>query len=627
LTYSTTATANLGLPAVLAIHAAQRPDEAAVICGRNILDYATLSLRANELARHLRALGIGPESRVGVYLPRSEQRVIALLSILIVGGTYVPLDPAQPTVRSEFMLRETQPAVLITAAALPAIDAAGARVLHLDAAFEGTLALRVTTFAAPPTEAVAYIIFTSGSTGSPKGVAVAYGTLLQHCATIADHFGLAPGDRVLQFASPGFDVHLEQTLPTLFAGATVMVADDLWSPAELSRKIGELALTVINLPPVYLQELLRERETAAAASERETYLRLVIAGGEALPASVATAWQRTCSSVLLNAYGPTEATITATTFALASGDAQTGGGTATVPIGLPLPGRSAYVVGRDGRPVLRGEVGELHLGGHLARGYVGRASYTAERFVPDSFGGAEGARLYRTGDLVRVREDYVLEFIGRTDDQIKIRGVRIEPAEVEAVLLSERGIRQAVVLAREDEQGKRRLIAYLVADQDIDKAALRRAVATRLPEPMVPQSLVQLDNLPLTLNGKIDRGALPSPWQQAAQAITPLHATRTPGDETMLDGARSVEAAIATIWAEVLGIGQIAPSANFFELGGHSLLVIQVVARVRQRLGVEISLRAIFDHPTVEGLSKVLAEGVSATVVTYDGAAHRTGQE
>ena len=429
------------------------PEAVAVVCGEERLSYRELDRRAEALARRLRALGVGPEVPVALCVERSAGLVIGMLGILEAGGVYVPLEPEDSAARLGFVLADSGAAVLVTQAALgaslPAADIP--RVLLED--LEEDLP-------APPRRAalpdnLAYVIYTSGSTGRPKGVAVTHAALAGHALVCARVHGIGAGDRVLQFNSASFDPAIEQICSALISGATLVVrGPDLWVPEELTARIAELELSVVDLPTAYWARWAAAEHRAGVPPR----LRRVIAGGEKMRAGSVGQWHRSplAGVPLINAYGPTEAVISATLHEVESDD-ETGG----VPIGWPLPGRAARVLGRRGSRQPAGVPGELTLGGPLARGYLGRPELTAERFVPDPFGEA-GARLYRTGDLVRRRPDGELEFLGRVDDQVKVRGFRVEPGEIEAALRAHPEVAAAVVVARTEGSGEKQLVAYCV---------------------------------------------------------------------------------------------------------------------------------------------------------------------
>ncbi|WP_370026064.1 amino acid adenylation domain-containing protein [Planotetraspora sp. GP83] len=552
--------------------------------GENVeVTYAELAERADRLARALRARGVGPGSLVGVCLERGPEAVTTLLAVWRAGAAYLPLDPAYPPARLAYMLSDSGAGLVVTRqrllGRLPDVPALCLENPRLENLCPGG----PVSAGEPAPGDLAYVIYTSGSTGLPKAVAVGHGALASRVAWMRDHYGLRPGDRVLQFASLSFDTHAEEIYPCLAAGATlVMTGEPL--PDFLSGPYGR-ALTVLDLPTSYWHELV------AAPVAWPSSLRLMIIGAEHADPAAVTRWHEIAREGvrLVNTYGPTETTIVATAAELTGTR-----GPRRPPIGRPLPGTTAHVLDRWLNPVPLGVPGELYLGGAgLARGYLGRPGLTAERFVPGPFG-PPGARLYRTGDRVRRRRDGQLEFLGRLDDQVKVRGYRIEPGEIEARITAHPGVRQARVVVREDSPGL--LVAYVAADADT-VSGLRAHLAERLPEHMIPAAFVPLDRLPLTPGGKLDLAALPAPEWRSASFVAP----RTEAEEL-----------IAAVWAEVLGLDRVGALDDFFDLGGHSLLATRVIARIGQNVQLDVPLRTAFTHRTVERLAAAVEELVMA---------------
>jgi amino acid adenylation domain-containing protein len=571
------------------------PDAIAVVSEAEQVTYRELNRRANRLAHHLRTLGVGPEVLVAVCLERSLATLVGLLGILKAGGAYLPLDPAHPRKRLAFMLKDAQVRVLLTRDGLAAEFAGqGAEVICLDSGWE-TIARASAENPGNLTglENLAYVIYTSGSTGQPKGVLVSHDAIAGHCRNVQHAYALSSHDGVLQFASLSFDVSLEEILPTLLCGARLVVmGTNVWHPAELQRKIAEFGLTVLNLPIAYWQELAREWAGVPDLAAN-IQPRLFIVGSDTMSPAALDLWRQTSmrSVRLINGYGPTETTITATVFEIAENTTYQ-----RVPIGRPLANRTIAILDRHGNLVPIGVRGYLHIGGaSLARGYLNRPELTAEKFIPDPFSAVPGARMYNTGDLARYRPDGAIEFLGRADDQVKIRGFRIELGEIEAVLGQHPAVRNAVVLAREDAPGEKRLVAYAVADCTVD--ALRRFVKTKLPESMVPAVVVLLDALPMLPNGKVDRRALPAPDRSRPELEKAFVAPRD-----------DLELQLAHIWEEVLGVRPVGVRDNFFELGGHSLLAVRLFALIEQRLGRKLPLTAVFQGATVEQLAAVLRQ-------------------
>ncbi|MBV9774031.1 MAG: amino acid adenylation domain-containing protein, partial [Gemmatimonadetes bacterium] len=580
---------------LFAMQAARTPDAPAVVHDGAVLPYAELERRSARLADRLRARGVGPESVVAVCTGRGPAMAVAILGALRAGAAYLPLDPAYPDERLAWMLRDAGARVLLTEAALAgrfAGSGIGTVALDADPGAEEDAAAEHPV----PAEALAYVIYTSGSTGRPKGVMVEHRAAVAFALDMAARLELGPGDRVLQFASPGFDVVVEELFPAWLSGAAVVFSSgELFEPRELLRVVEREEVTGFELPTAYWHEWVHELvRSRARLPER---VRFVLVGGERVLPERLAEWAR-LRRPLVHVFGLTETACTTTTLRLEAGD--DGRRWANLPIGKPVANARVYVLDAALQPVPVGVPGELFIGGAgVGRGYLGRPELTAERFVPDPFArGAAGARLYRTGDRTRWLADGNLEFLGRIDHQVKIRGFRIETGEVEAVLAEHPGVREAFVMAREDAPGGARLVAYLTAEGAADPAPgeLRAHLAERLPEYMVPSAFVTLDALPLTSNGKVDRRALPAP---DAAPLTEYVAPRTPTEERL-----------AEIWAEVLGVERVGVHDHFFELGGHSLMATRVVARVREAPGVELPLRVVFEHPTLAGM----AEWIDATL-------------
>ncbi|NOT58294.1 MAG: amino acid adenylation domain-containing protein, partial [Deltaproteobacteria bacterium] len=585
----------------------QTPDATAVVCEGESLTYRELNRRTNQLAHHLRALGVGPEVPVGICLERSVEMVIGLLGILKAGGVYVPLDPAYPRERLAFMLDDAQAPVLLTqerlVAGLPEHEVRV--VVCLDSDW-GVISQESeqNPITSTTAENLAYVIYTSGSTGQPKGVLVAHGALAQHCRDVQAHYALDARDGVLQFAALSFDVSLEEILPTLIVGARlVMQGTTVWHPAEFHEKISEFGLTVLNLPTAYWQELARAwANTPELVPNNQP--RLVIVGGDSMSPDSLKLWQQTPMKAvrLLNAYGPTEATITATARELTP---HLGEHPAfhRIPIGRPLANRVVYILDPSGTPVSVGVAGELYIGGTgLARGYLNRPEVTAEKFLPNPFSTAPGARLYKTGDLARYLPDGNIEFLGRVDHQVKIRGFRIELGEIEAVLGHHPAVREAMVVAAEDTPGEKRLVAYVVAQQEPAPTVseLRRFLREQLPEYMVPAVFVPLKALPLMSNGKRDRRALPE-----------ANRARPEMEKAFVAPRDTLELQLTHIWEDVLGVRPIGVRDNFFELGGHSLLAVRLFSVIENKLGKRLPLATVFQGATVEHLAAILRQQAS----------------
>jgi amino acid adenylation domain-containing protein len=570
------------LPTLFEAQAARTPDAVAVISEDAVLTYAELNTRANRLARVLAARGAGPDSAVAVVMNRSAELVVALLGVLKAGAAYLPIDPGYPAGRIAFMLAEARPAVLLTASdSRPDVPVeAPTSVLLLDhPSTEAELAGQDQADPRVPVlpDHPAYVIYTSGSTGRPKGVTVPHRGVVNLLAAMRRRFPMDTRDRMLVVTTVAFDMHVPEYHLPLLSGAGIVLASRaaVQDPAALADLIERTGVSVVQATPALWQALLSQHASSVAG------LRMLV-GADVLPPALATRMGGLGSEVT-NLYGPTEASVWCT-----SAVARPAG--ATVPIGRPLDNVRVYVLDERLSPVPAGVAGELYVAGAgLARGYLGRPALTGERFVACPFG-TGGDRMYRTGDVVRWNHDGELEFALRADDQVKVRGFRIEPGEIEVVLTGHPLVDQAVVVVREETPGDRRLVAYVVptAEPDDDlPAVLRSFAAESLPEYMVPSVVVPLAGLPLTANGKVDRAALPAPDYAAASG----------GQEP----ATLHEEILCTAFAEVLGLPAVGVEDNFFELGGHSLLVVALVERLRER-GIQIAVRAFLEAPTVAGV-------------------------
>jgi amino acid adenylation domain-containing protein len=574
------------------------PDSTAVVFEDQQLTYRELNSRANHLAHYLIKQGVGPEVLVGLCVERSLEMIIGVLGILKAGGAYVPLDPSCPRERLRLMLEDTDIAVLLTqkrlCAGLPLLKA---KLVCLDSDWNEIARESVSnlTNTASLNNAV-YVIYTSGSTGKPKGVVIQHGSLANFTGAAISQYGIGPSDRILQFASINFDASAEEIYPCLACGATLMLRTDemLSSVIDFLKKCEEWELTVLSLPTAYWNELTRALDTDNLRIPR--LIRLVIIGGEKASPERLTQWHQHVGTRLrlLNTYGPTEATVVTTLCDLTyldSGDKPA----KAVPIGRPMPNVQIYILDPSLQPVPIRTSGELHIGGKgLARGYLKRPELTAEKFIPDPFSEEPGARLYRTGDLARYLPDGTIEFMGRTDSQVKVRGYRIELGEIETVLRQYPAIRDSAIIVREDQPGNKQLVAYVVPNENsaVRNHDLRNFLKQQLPDYMVPSAFVVLDSLPLTPSGKVDRRALPAPDSARPGEEDSYVAPRTP-----------IEEVLAGIWCEVLEINQVGVHDNFFELGGHSLLATQVISRMRNAFEVQIPLRSLFEHSTIAGLA------------------------
>ncbi|WP_248959191.1 non-ribosomal peptide synthetase [Sphaerisporangium perillae] len=535
-------------PELFEEQARRTPESPALSFGDDRLSYAELNARANRLAHLLIARGAGPERIVALKLPRSAELVVAVLAVMKAGAAYLPVDPDYPAERIAGMLEDAAPALVLST---PLPDSA-AQPCHDPVDAERIAPLEPSS--------PAYVIYTSGSTGRPKGVVVTHRGFAALRENQARAYPAGPGDRVLQYVSPSFDVSVAELCLGLLTGACLAGPGDGLTGEELAARLRSERVSHAFLPPAVL----------AGLPPDVPALRTVITGGETLSAEARATWSR--GRRLINEYGPSEVTVAATVSAPLSGPEHP-------PIGRPVPGARVYVLDSGLRPVAPGVVGELYVAGAgLARGYLGRPSLTAERFVADPF---NGGRMYRTGDAVRWRADGQLEFVGRVDDQVKVRGFRVELGEIEAVLTRHPQVDQAAVIVREDRPGDRRIVAYVVTAEL--PVGLREFLADLLPGHMVPSAFVRLDALPLSPNGKVDRRTLPAPVYGSG----PGRAPRGPREEV-----------VCGLFAEVLGVAEVGVEDNFFELGGHSLLATQLVSRIRSVLGADLRVSDVFEGPT-----------------------------
>ncbi|MES1244335.1 MAG: amino acid adenylation domain-containing protein, partial [Acidobacteriota bacterium] len=559
------------------------------------LTYGELDRRANQLAHRLRALGVGPETRVAVAVERSPELIVALLGILKAGGCYVPLDPAYPADRLAFMLRDCQAPVLLTqphlADTLPETQAAP---LLLDPEWQELAGERTD---APETdllpENLAYMIYTSGSTGRPKGTMIRHDSFASYTEVASRAYGVGPEDRVLQFCSISFDISLEEIVPCLALGGELVMRNDamLESVATFLDVCRERSITMMSLPTAYWHDITARLDEIALPPS----LRLVIIAGErALPERL-VAWRRHAPERprLINTFGLTESTIISTVCDLTVAKLE---GMREVPIGRAMPDSTIYLLDRNFEPVPAGVPGEVFLGGRLlARGYFGRPDLTADRFQPHPHPSAPGERVYRTGDLARALWDGEMEFLGRGDHQVKLRGYRIELGEIETAMLRLPQVDAAVVLAQDEPK---RLVSWVVPAPGLTltSAELRAALREALPDYMLPAAFVFLEALPLTPNGKVDRAALPKPEASGAEVAESYVAPRDEAEQT-----------IARVWKEVLGLDRVGIYDNFFDLGGHSLLLIQVHERLKRELGADLPMVELFKHSTVDALARRLS--------------------
>ncbi|HEU0012159.1 MAG TPA: amino acid adenylation domain-containing protein, partial [Longimicrobium sp.] len=588
------------LHGLFAAQAARSPDAAAVTFEGRTLTYRELDEQANRLARHLRGLGAGPDVLVGLCVERSPETVVAILGILEAGAAYLPLDPAYPDDRLAYMLEDSGARIVVTTSALAErIAGDGLALVRLDADAERIASERAAAAdgGAGP-ESLAYVIYTSGSTGRPKGVQVTHANVVRLFRATDEWFGFGPDDVWTLFHSYAFDFSVWEIWGALLYGGRLVIVPfhTSRSPDAFLELLERERVTVLNQTPSAFRQLIRADQEAPV--RRDLSLRAVVFGGEALDPASLRAWVERRGDArprLVNMYGITETTVHVTYRVVREDDVRAGSAS---PIGIPIPDLSLHLLDAHGQLVPLGVAGEIHVGGGgVARGYLHRPELTAQRFVPDPF--APEGRLYRSGDLARRLADGSLEFLGRADDQVKIRGFRIELGEIESVLLEHPSVREAVVLARGAGE-ERRLVAWVVPAGGVDAAGLRAHLLGRLPEYMVPSAFVPMDALPLTRNGKVDRRALPEPDAgdvAGAEYVAPRTGT---------------ERRLAAVWGELLGVERVGAQDGFFDLGGHSLLATRVVSRLREELGVEVPVRAVFEHPVLGALAaevdRLLAE-------------------
>ncbi|MBK7896372.1 MAG: amino acid adenylation domain-containing protein [Anaerolineaceae bacterium] len=606
---------------LIAQQAAQTPEATAVLSQNQTLTYGELVSRANQLAHYLQTLGVGPDTIVGISVGRVPDLIVGLLGILTAGGAYLPLDPEYPQDRLAYMLEDAQTPVLLTTAALAnKLPQTQAKLIKLDSDWP-TIAQQPTI--APASQVtpdnLAYIIYTSGSTGKPKGVLLPHRAMMNHNWYIGKQlFKLQPADRALQFSTINFDVAVEEIFPTLLCGSTLVLSPtNVLTAAEMVTLLNQYQVTILNLPTAYWQLLVREMVEHSLPVPAS--LRLAAFGGEAIMAPAITAWHELDKNgrvTLINGYGPTETTVTATDYHIQPQD----GTASNIPIGKPIANTRTYVLNAQHQPVPIGVPGELYIGGRgVARGYLRQPERTAQAFLPDPFANAPNARMYKTGDLVRWLPDGNIEFIGRTDHQVKLRGFRIELGEIETALLQLPEIQEALVLLWADEAANKHLVAYYLARETAVPhiADLKARLQTTLPEYMVPTIYMQLAEWPLTPNGKIDRKALPAP--DPANVTATQQAYAPPNDP--------IENQLVDIWESVLQVKPIGIYDNYFDLGGHSLQTIVLFARIERAFAVEIPLATIIQAPTIAQLAQIIRETGEETTWSSLVPISPTGQE
>ncbi|MER6071757.1 amino acid adenylation domain-containing protein [Streptomyces sp. NPDC001817] len=584
--------------------AARAPERTALVHGDRSLSYAALRERSDAVCAHLRRHGVGAGDTVVVRMDRCLEWPAALLGVLKAGAAYVPVDPGTPPERLGHVLRDAQPVLVLGSRA----DGAPTDPVVPFAAVEdavGTGADLPTGERAVHPAATAYVLYTSGTTGRPKGVCVSHANLVHTVEAVGERYGLGPEDRVLQFASLTFDVAAEELFTSLLRGAAVVLlpAGPVPGIDELTSLARRERLSVLNLPGSYWHEWVSAMDRNPPAECHA--LRLVVVGSERVDAAKLAQWQATAPARirLLNAYGPTETTITATVHEASASVSRGRAPGGTVPIGRPLPGVRAYVLDATLRPVPQGVPGDLYIAGPgVSLGYLGDPGRTAGSFLPDPWG-RPGERMYATRDRARRGPDGELEFLGRTDDQVKLRGFRIEPGEIEAALAAHPNVRDAAAVLREDTPGQPTLVGYVALASATSQEELRAHLERLLPGYMVPTAIVTLDRLPRNERGKTDRRALPPPAR-------PQRSTTSP-DAPMGD----LERVVASIWREVLAAEHVGVDDNFFEMGGHSLLVVRVQSRLTETLGRPVPVVDLFRYPTVRSLARHLCAGDGPTAV------------
>ena len=576
------------------------PDSLAIVQEERTLTYGELNERANQLAHYLQKKGVGPDAVVGICLKRSPELMIALLGVLKAGGACLPLDPEYPRERLAYMLKDSQAAVLLTQSGVVPELASVSHTVLLEPGleiFQGQERENPRAGAIP--DNLAYVIYTSGSTGQPRGVLLTHRGLVNHHVAAVQLYGLQQRDRVLQFSSISFDIAIEEIWPTWVAGATLALRTERipMGGSEFLRWIGQRQITVLDLPTAYWHEVVRELVESQQNLPKD--LRLVIVGGEKASAAAFRAWLKSGGERVrwVNTYGPTEASVIATAYEPDPSKPVP----ENLPIGRPIANTEIYILDSNLQPTPIGTPGELHIGGPgLARGYLNRPELTEAKFVTNPFSAASGARLYKTGDTARYLPEGNIEFVGRMDFQVKIRGYRVELGEIEAVLENCAGVRECVVIARE-ENDEKRLIGYVVPalEQRPTAAELRSSLKTELPEYMIPSDFVFLKALPLTPNGKVDRRELSARTIMAAP-------------ENYVGPRDAVESQMVKIWEQVFGRRPIGVRDNFFELGGHSLLAVRLMGKVQKTFSKELLLTSLVQAPTLEQFANLVRTEVSS---------------
>jgi amino acid adenylation domain-containing protein len=571
------------------------PEAAALIFEDSELSYHDLNQRANQLAHRLLEMGVVADSIVGVCVERSFEMFIGLFGVLKAGGAYLPMDPAYPKERLSYMLEDSQTSILLTQSHLVCgLPAFQGRIICLDKTGSETKQQPVTNpNGRCDPKHLAYVIYTSGSTGTPKGVMIEHQALVNFTAGVTKQYGITGNDRILQFSSFSFDASVEEIFPALTTGASLVLRSETFLQTSKSfwQQCGYFRLTVLDLPTAFWHELVRD--LGETAGQLPDSIRLVVIGGESVRAEAVNQWMEWAPPTirLINGYGPTETTVVATTYEFAAKHQFE-----QVPIGRPLPNTLVYLLDPAGSPVPIGLPGELTIAGTgLARGYLNQPDLTAETFLPDPFAKHPGGRLYKTGDLAKYLPDGNIVFLGRMDHQVKIRGFRIEPGEIESVLATHPAVESCAVVARENSHGEKFLVAYVVTlPNSTPSPDFKIHLAESLPDYMIPAAFVEVIELPLSPNGKLDIQALPIP-APSEEAATAFEAPRGP-----------IEKRMASIWEEILEINPISRDADFFALGGHSLMAMRICSRLQSGFNVSLRIDKIFDYPTIRELAPMI---------------------
>lgn len=589
----------LPLPLAFEGQVAKTPDAPAVRFHDQVWTYKELNTQANHLAAYLRRQGIGLEARVGICMERSLELVVALLGVLKVGGTYIPIDPEYPEDRIHFMLKDAEPALVLTQKTISSpVASTNVPVLYVDSEW-AMLADELDTNVEIDLHAqcAAYIIYTSGSTGLPKGVLVTHQALSNHMEWMQETFRFTEADHIFQRTPYSFDASVWEFYAPLLCGGQLVLAEPgkHGDPTYLLQAITQHQITIVQMVPSLLRVLLQTPQGLRACSTFKT----VFCGGEELTLDLQKLFFSQSEAALYNLYGPSETCIDATFWRCSVSSER-------VPIGKPISQVEAYILDEDLAPVPIGVMGELYIGGAgVGRGYYQRPALTAERFIPHPFYTSGGARVYKTGDMACYRTDGVIEFLGRNDSQVKLRGFRIELGEIENVLLQHPAITGGAVVIQEQQQGDKRLVGYVVCSQDPAQVltTLHQFLASRLPEYMLPSAFGFLDALPLMPNGKVDRQVLTHYSDLQTSSGISYEAPRTVLEEILVG-----------IWQDLLSLDRIGINDNFFRIGGHSLLITRVVARIQHEMGIELSLRSLFDAPTIAELAEIVTAQLSSLV-------------